>query len=252
METAQLYALISVIAVSLISLIGIIGLSMREAFLRKSLFLLVSLAVGALFGDAFIHLLPYALKELPGKVSVPFFVLLGIVIFFALEKFLRWRHAHGAHETDDQGDTTNPSGPLVLIGGAVHNLIDGIIIGGSFLVNIEVGFATTLAIAIHEIPQEIGDFALLVHAGYRKGHALLLNFLSGLIAVIGTVGVFIFANVESIIPALAALAAGGFIYIAGSDLVPELHKNEKLGQSLQQFAAILVGIGIMFALLLLE
>lgn len=252
MDIAQLYALISVIAVSLISLIGIIGLSMRESFLRKNLFLLVSLAVGALFGDVFIHLLPHAHEELPGKVAVPFFVLLGIVIFFVLEKFLRWQHVHGVHETDDQADTTKPVGPLVLIGDAVHNFIDGIIIGGSFLVNIEVGFATTLAIALHEIPQEIGDFALLIHAGYSKRRALLLNFLSGLIAIIGTVGVFVFASVEGIIPALAALAAGGFIYIAGSDLVPELHKNGKVGQSFQQLIAILVGIGLMFALLLFE
>ena len=262
MDGVFLPALIAVLIVSLISLAGLVALGMNTALLKKCLPFLVSLAVGALFGDALIHLIPHALEEIPGDVTVPFYVLLGIVIFFTLEKFLRWQHthalpgelevdlAHGGHDHDDH--PVKPVGPIVLIGDGLHNLLDGIIIGASFLISPEVGIATTIAIALHEIPQEIGDFAILLHAGYSKKKALLFNFVSALLAVVGLVLVFLLSDVEHLTPILSAVAAGGFIYIAGSDLVPELHEESSTSQSVQQLIAILLGIGLMFALVLME
>ena len=141
-------------------------------------------------------------------------------------------------------------GPLILTSDAIHNMIDGIIIGVSYFISIEVGIATTVAIILHEIPQEIGHFAVLIHSGYSKLKAILFNFFSSLFAILGTAIVFIFGeNIEAHIPLLIAFAAGGFLYIAGSDLVPELHKTPGIKKSLLQFIAIVIGIAIMFALL---
>ena len=255
-------ALFAVLIVSLISLVGLLALGMSTAFLKKCLPFLVSLAVGALFGDAIIHLIPHALEEVEGGVVVPFFVLLGIVVFFTLEKFLRWHHthafprefevdfAHGGHDHDHH--PIKPVGPIVLIGDGVHNLLDGIIIGAGFLVSTEVGIATTIAIALHEIPQEIGDFALLLHAGYSKKKALLFNLVSALLAVVGLGIVFVLAEAEGLTPILSALSAGGFIYIAGSDLIPELHEETTASKSVQQLVCILLGICMMFVLLMME
>lgn len=258
MDSAVVAAFIAVLIVSLISLVGLFALSMSNTLLKKSLPFLVSLAVGALFGDALIHLIPHALEEIPGTTVVPFFVLLGIMIFFTLEKFLRWQHTHAlpgelAQEGHNHGHhPIKPVGPIVLVGDGFHNLLDGIIIGSSFLINPEVGIATTIAIALHEIPQEIGDFAILLHSGYSKKKALLYNFISAMAAVVGLAIVFLLADIENIIPVLTAVAAGGFIYIAGSDLVPELHEESSTAQSVQQLIAMVLGIGIMFALVFLE
>ena len=256
MNEAFIPAIIAVLAISLISLTGLVTLGMSTQFLKKALPFLVSLAVGALFGDAFVHLIPHALEEVPGETIIPLCILLGIVLFFALEKFLRWQHthdlpgelevdlAHGGHSHDEH--PIKPVGPIVLIGDALHNLIDGIIIGAGFLISPEVGIATTIAIALHEIPQEICDFAILLHAGFSKKKALLFNFVSALSSVLGLFLVFALADVESMTPMLSAVAAGGFIYIAGSDLVPELHEETSTAKSIQQLIAMLLGIGMMF------
>lgn len=258
--TNAMYAFGSVIIVSLISFIGVFALLLNQKFLNKSVFLLVSLAVGALFGDAIIHLIPEAFERMGNQANASLFIIAGILIFLVLEKFLRWRHAHG-HQCDTeefhiQQATENkikPIGSLIVASDSVHNFVDGIIIGVSYLISIEIGIATTLAIILHEIPQEISDFALLLHSGFNKAKALFLNFFSSLFAVLGVVVVFILGpNGETLVPAMIAFAAGGFLYIAGSDLVPELHKTSDLKKSLQQFIAILIGIAIMFALLSFE
>jgi zinc and cadmium transporter len=146
-----------------------------------------------------------------------------------------------------------PIGSLIIASDSIHNLIDGMIIGVSYLISIEIGIATTVAIILHEIPQEISDFALLIYAGYSKTKALLLNFISSLFAVAGTIIVYVFgSSVESFVPLMIAFGAGGFLYIAGSDLVPEIHKTSDIRKSLQQFIAIIIGIGIMFILLAFE
>ena len=240
----------SVIAISLISLIGIIALSLKERVLRVSVFALVSLSVGALLGDAFLHLIPEALAEAENQTAVGLSILGGILLFFVLEKLLHWHHQHGL---EDDEPSVHPVGRLVLVSDGVHNFIDGLIIGASYLVSPEVGIATTLAVILHEIPQEIGDFGVLVHAGYTKMRALWLNFLSAFLAIAGAVlALLLGTRVETFAEWLVPFAAGGFIYIAMADLIPELQKTKRFRLSLVQLAAILVGIAAMAGLLFVE
>lgn len=255
----EAYALGSVLVVSAISLIGIVTLSWKERFLNRCLFFLVSLAVGALLGDALIHLIPEAIAGFSEASSAALWVLVGILLFFSIEKFLHWHHHHSTHGTREMEGTPtheahrHPLGTLVFTADGLHNLIDGIIIGASYLISIEVGIATTIAVILHEIPQEIGDFAILLHAGFSKARALLINFSSALLAF---VGVFIILALEStggqFLPAMTAVSAGSFLYIAGSDLVPELHKTVGVRHSLIQLAAIVIGIGLMWMLIFVE
>ena len=252
-------SILAVILVSLLSLIGVSLLFLKDHWLKKMVLILISLSVGSLFGDVFIHLLPQAFKS-SSPVFVSIAILLGIIIFFILEKFIHWRHSHGDdvvesfHEHNNEHcDKVQPVGYVVLFGDGVHNLIDGVIIAASFLASPEVGLATTLAVVLHEIPQELGHFAVLIHSGFTKGKALFYNFISALTAILGAVITLLFVErLETSIPYLLALAAGGFIYIAGSDLVPQLHKKTGMKESLIQLISILVGIGLMFSLLLLE
>lgn len=257
-ENSFLYALVSVVVVSFISLAGIFTLSLRAETLRRFVFFMVSVAVGAFFGDALIHLIPESLEAIEDTSTVSLAVLAGIFSFFALEKFLHWHHEHGkSEETEDMGHThearVKPLGYLVLISDAVHNFIDGIVIGVSFLVSVPLGIATAAAIALHEIPSEISDFGLLLHAGFSKAKALWMNFLSAITAILGTILAFLIGgSAESFVPLALAFGGGFFIYIAGSDLVPELHKTSGLRGSLIQIVAILIGVGIMYALLFIE
>ena len=241
------YAFGGVILVSLVSLVGIFSLSLREEWIRKYIFIFVSLAVGALLGDAFIHLIPEAFEE--SASSAGLFIIIGVLIFFTLEKFLHWHH-HG----EDEGEAhIHPVGKLVLFSDGIHNFIDGVIIGVSFMVSVPVGLATTLAVILHEIPQEIGDFAVLLHAGYTKKRALYLNFLSALFAILGTVVAFLLGESgEAFTTWVLPFAAGGFIYIATSDLIPELHKTKELRHSISELALVLVGVLSMLALTLLD
>ncbi|MCH7529609.1 ZIP family metal transporter [Patescibacteria group bacterium] len=254
MVTIYLYAFSSVIIISLISLIGIMVLSLRKELLQKSIFLIVSLAIGALFGGALIHLIPEAFEKIENSALVSLLIISGILSFLVLEKFLMWHHCHGHGSNEDHtGDNIKPLGFLVIISDGIHNLVDGIIIGASYLISIEVGIAATIAVILHEIPQEISDFGLLIHAGFTKMKALAINFATALLAIVGVGIAFVLGgNSEIFTPAVLAFAAGGFIYISGSDLVPEIHKISDLKRSSLQLFMILVGIGLMFALLLLE
>lgn len=241
-------SLLSVIIVSLISLIGILALLLHKD-VKKITFLLVSFAVGGLFGDAFIHLLPESFEKMDANLAVALWVLLGIMIFFVLEKFLRWRHCHLSEDEEH----IHPVVTMNLVGDGVHNMIDGMVIGASYLVSVPLGLTTTLAIVLHEIPQEMGDFGILIHGGLSVKKALAFNFLSALTAVIGTIlSLTIGPHVQGYTTALVPITAGGFIYIAGTDLLPELQHDVKVGRSLLQFALILLGIGIMAALVFLE
>lgn len=240
----------SVIVVSLVSLLGIFTLSLRERLLKDYIFLFMSLAVGALLGDAFIHLIPEAFEVASNPVHVSVAIVAGILIFFVLEKLLHWHH----HHTETEGEECiHPVGHMILISDGVHNFIDGLIIGVSYLVSIEVGIATTIAIILHEIPQEIGDFAILLHSGYSKFKALWFNFLSALVAVFGTIFALVVGSTsEDLVLWLVPVAAGGFIYIAMSDLIPEMQKTKHLKGSILQLGAVLVGVVAMLLLLTLE
>lgn len=245
-------SLLAVGVVSIVSLVGVTTLSLKEGLLRRMLFLLISLAAGALLGDAFIHLIPEAFEE-AAPLTVSILVLVGFLSFFVLEKFLHWHHSHGDDEFSPEHARIHPVGHLVLISDGVHNLIDGLAIGAAFLVSPEVGIATTIAIVLHEIPQEIGDFGLLIHAGYPRAKALFMNFLSALSAFVGVgLAFWLSSAAGGAAPLIAAFAAGNFIYIAASDLIPELHKTTAPWQSVLQFATIVLGLIAMVLLLGLE
>ena len=230
-------------------MVGVFSLSLKEEVVKKYISLFISLAVGALLGDAFIHLIPEAFESSFSSIAVSLLTISGIIIFFVIEKFLHWHH----HENDIEINHIHPVGKLILFTDGFHNLIDGIIIGVSFLVSVPIGIATTLAVGLHEIPQEIGDFAVLIHSGYDKRRALWLNFVSALTAVVGVLLALIFGSMaETFTLWILPIAAGGFIYIAVADLIPELHKTKEIKYSILQIATVLVGILAMVALLLTE
>lgn len=240
----------SVLVVSLISLIGILSLSLKEERVRKYLLLLVSFSAGALFGDAFLHLLPEVFEEDISGTTIGIGILSGILIFFVLEKIVQWHHHHG---TKHEHAHLHSFGIMNLIGDGVHNFIDGMIIAGSFLVSTPLGIATTLAVILHEIPQEISDFGVLLHAGFSAQKALFFNFLTAITAFLGAGLVLLINNsVPGLEALLVSFTAGGFIYIAGSDLIPELQKETELKKTLIQFVFLVLGMGVMLALLFLE
>jgi len=245
-----LYSLASIVAVSLTSLIGVLTLPLQEKDLRRILLYLVSFSAGGLFGDTFLHLIPDAVEESGFGMSVSFSILSGIVLSFVLERFLQWRHCH----IPTSKEHPHSLAYMNLFGDAVHNFIDGLIIGGSYLASTPLGVATTLAVFFHEIPQEIGDFGILLHSGFSKPRALLLNFLTALVALVGGVTALSlgFLSQGSVSP-LIAFAAGSFIYVAGSDLIPELRKEEPEPlRSALQLLAFVSGVLVLFIFVLLE
>ena len=249
MPNVWIYTLVSVLIVSSISFLGLLTLSIKIDKLKKILLYMVSFSAGALFGDVFIHLLPEIIEEVGFGLNISIYVMMGIGFSFVIEKFIHWRHCHIPHSKEH----IHPFAMMNLFGDGVHNFIDGIIIGASYLASIPVGIATTIAVILHEIPSEIGDFGVLLHGGFSKGKALFYNFVTALTAIIGAViSLVISSYVENLTTFLIPFAAGGFIYIAGSDLIPELHKEVKVEKSLLQFIAIILGVLVMLALLLLE
>ena len=244
------YSLVSVAIVSLIAFVGILTFSLKEEKLGKILLYLVSFAAGGLLGGAFIHLLPEAVERFGFNVSVSLSVLSGIITFFILEKLIHWRHCH----IPTSEKHPHPFAYMNLVGDGVHNFIDGLIIAGSYLVSIPLGLTTTFAVILHEIPQEIGDFGVLVHGGFMRRKALFMNFLTALTAVVGAVvalSVSIF--VENLTLFLLPVAAGGFIYVASTDLIPELHKGSyETKKSLLQLISFVLGILIMLSIVLLR
>ncbi|MBU0613620.1 ZIP family metal transporter [Patescibacteria group bacterium] len=249
MTEIWIYTIGSVFIVSLVSLIGILAISMNMERLKKGLLFLVSFAAGSLLGGAFIHLIPEIFKESEHSEILPFIVLLGFLLFFVLEKILHWRHCH----VPTSKDHPHPLAVNNLVGDGFHNLIDGMIIAGSYLVSIPLGIATTIAVLLHEIPQEIGDFGILVHAGYSKKKALIFNFLSALTSIVGAILTLVIGSVlANTQEFLIAFTAGGFIYIAAADLIPEMKKETDFKKSWLQLSALVFGIGVMALLLLLE
>lgn len=243
------YTLASVLLVSLISFVGVAALAVERRSLRRALFLLVSFAVGGLFGDAFIHLLPESFRAFGCGARASAYILGGILLFFCLEKFVRWRHCHA----EPCEGHTRPVVVMNIVGDAAHNLIDGMLVGASYLVSTPIGIATTLAIILHEIPHEMGNFGVLIHGGLSVKKAVIYNFLSGLVAVVGAVAALVIGGrVHGFAEALLPVTAGGFIYVAGSDLIPELQHDADAKASLLQFACILLGLGLMALLLLME
>lgn len=242
------YTLIAVGIVSLLSLAGVVTLSLRPARLHKILIFLVAFAVGALFGDVFIHLLPESFEQIGANLVTSLLIITGFLIFFILEKFIRWRHLGSV-----QTRTVHPVVTMNIVGDAAHNLIDGMLVAASFMVSVPIGVTTTVAIVLHEIPQEIGDFGILVNGGLSVRKALLFNLLAALMAFLGAViTLLIGAQVSNYGVYLLPVTAGGFIYIAGPDLIPELQQEVKLSNSIWQFGALILGVMVMALLTLLD
>lgn len=240
-----IYALLSALLISFIALIGIVFLAFNQKTLQKILFVLVSFAVGALFGSAFFMLIPESFHLLPGSFMLGIMVVSGILAMFVLEKFIRWKHNHDLAELQKE----SPLGYISLITDALHNFIDGILIASAWAVSPEIGLATTLAVIIHEVPQEISDFGILIHAGFSRKKALLFNFLAAVTAILGVLFTFwLGQSFENISNYILPFAAGGFIYLAGSDLIPELHREKSVRKNLIQFAAIVAGLLLMLSI----
>ena len=250
MNETLFYILGSTFLISLISFVGALTLFLKEKLLNKILLILVAFSAGALIGGAFLHLLPESIMEIgitpDALLNVFLFLLLGFCLFFILEQFIHWHHHHGCH-----GEECNikPFSYLILISDGIHNFIDGLIIAGSFMVNPAMGIVTTIAVALHEIPQELGDFGILIYGGFNKLKALMWNFISALTAVLGGItGYVLTTHIEGLAVYLLPFAAGNFIYIAASDLIPEIKHRENFKKSLLHFVVFLIGIGLMLLL----
>jgi zinc and cadmium transporter len=240
--------ILSVLAVSAIAFVGIFVLVVRERLLRRVVPILVAFAVGALLGDALFHIIP-ELAEDGITVGISWVMALAIVGFFVLEKFI---HLHHRLEAPAHGHI-RPVALTNLVGDGIHNFVDGAIIAGAYLANVSLGLATTAAVVLHEIPQEMGDLGVLVHAGLTPKRALVYNLATALTAVAGAVLTLLLADaVGGVTRPMLALSAGAFIYIAGADLIPELHRDTDVRAAIMQFIAVVAGFAVMAALLALD
>jgi zinc and cadmium transporter len=226
--------------ISLIALVGILTFFLREELLSRALLVLVALSTGALLGGEFLHLIPETIEQVGGSLDIFLYLLLGFCLFFVLEQFLHWRHQH----TTAHG--VKPFSYLILVSDSVHNFVDGLVIAASFLSSYPLGIATTLAVALHEIPQEPGDFGVLVYGGFARVRALTFNFVSAITAILGgIVGYFAYSILQASIVYLLPFAADNFIYIAAADLIPEIKHRVSLRRSIIHFGVFLIGIVIM-------
>ena len=233
--------------ISLIAFVGALTLFLKEKLLNKILMVLVSFSAGALVGGAFLHLMPEAIIEVGvdevSILNVFLYLLLGFCVFFILEQLIRWHHHHATTHPEIM-----PFSYLILISDGIHNLIDGLVMAASFMVSFPIGIVTALAIALHEIPQEIGDFGVLVYGGFNRVRALILNYVSATMVIFGgIIGYLLYAWIGTSVVFLLPFAAGNFIYIACTDLIPEIRFKESLKKSLVRFCIFLTGMGLMLA-----
>lgn len=239
-----IWILLGTFAVSIMSIIGIFTLFLNEKIFKNILLLLVGLSAGAMMGGAFFHLLPEAVERISG--ILPFVLVLGgFIIFFLVEKILHWHHCHNGV------CSVHTFGYMNVIGDGIHNFIDGLIVAAAFLVDINLGLVTVLAIALHEIPQEISDFGVLVYSGFGKIKSLVLNYISASTVIIGGLTGYFLGGDTDFIKYILPFAAGGFIYIASSDLLPEIKKEEKMSKFLPSFTLFIIGLLLMYLLLFL-
>lgn len=236
----------SVLLASAVALIGIVTLVLGKQQLHGVLPYLVGFAAGGMFGGAFIHLLPKT-ADIYGFSSVTgMLVLAGVVVAFAVEKYIHWHHHHGDHAHE-------PFTYMILLGDGVHNLIDGMVIAGSYLASIPTGIAATIAVVVHELPQEIGDFGVLVHGGLSTRKALAFNLLSALASLLGVGIVLVLAgSIDGINRFILPMSAGTFIYIAGADLIPQIKEEEDIRVSTLLLTAFILGIATMYAVRLIN
>ena len=249
MDTAAaLPALLALVVISALSLVGAVTLTIAPERLRRGLIVLVAFAAGALLGDAFVHILPEVAESEAGfDLAASLSLVLGVVVFFVLEKVLHWHHSHLPTE-----EVMHPVATMNLVGDGLHNFIDGAIVAAAFTVSPELGIATAVAVGLHEIPQELGDFGILVHSGVTPARALFLNVATGALAILGGAVALVAGSVTEIERPLLPFTAGAFVYIASTDLIPELHKEPEPAKSVVQVVALIGGVGTMVALRVFE
>lgn len=247
----ELLSIVSVVGVSLISLVGLLTVSMSEVRIHRLASIFVSFAVGALLGDAFIHLIPETFSERAAPLGRSLLIFGGMMVFFVVEKLMR--HRHGTlhkHPSINRPELA----AVNILGDAIHNFIDGILIGASYLASPALGISTTAAVVLHEIPQEFGDFTILIHSGLTVRNAVLLNLASASVAILGTVTALLagaFAG-KTVAAVLLPVTAGGFVYLAAADLIPELQRDRSLTGLVTQTGLMSAGIALMALLTLLE
>jgi zinc and cadmium transporter len=241
------YILASVAATSLIAFIGIVSLALQENFLKKTVLYLVSFSAGGLFGGAFIHLIPKTAKRYGFTHTTGLFLAAGLIASFLIEQFIHWHHHHSVDHADEPD--VMPFTYLIILGDGVHNFIDGIIIAASYMAGLTTGITTTVAVALHEIPQEIGDFGVLVHGGFSTRKALFFNFVSALTSFLGVGIVFLLSgSIDNLIGLLLPFTAGNFIYIAGSDLLPQITEESGTKKTVLHALIFITGILVMYAI----
>jgi len=234
-----IWILSATIVVSLISLVGIFTFGIKAKVFDRLLVVFIGFAAGGLIGGAFLHLLPEAVGQ-SGNGYVFFYTLIGFTVFFLMERYFYWRHCH------DGVCDVHAFTYLNLIGDGIHNFTDGLIIAASFVTNFRLGIVTTLAVIFHEIPQEMGDFGILVYGGLKKSRALFFNFICALSAILGALTEYFLSTVtRNISLFLISFTAGGFIYIAASDLIPELHRQKDTQRANIAFLAFILGLVFM-------
>lgn len=235
-----IYAIFAVSIVSILSLVGIFALSLNDKLLDKLLFYMMSFSAGAILGAAFFDLLPESIQTVENSIVFSY-IALGFVLFYFLERLVYWYHGHG-HSHDKLVGSIKSYVYLNLIGDGIHNLIDGMVITTAFLVSVPLGIVSTIAVIFHELPQEIGDFGILVFGGLSKKRALLFNFLSALTAFVGVALVFFLIEIEGFSGFLISISAGGFIYLAASEILPELKKEQNFKKNIIQFILFILGL----------
>lgn len=239
---------------SIASLIGGIVLLFKEKFASRISHLLSAFAAGTLLATAFLDLLPEGVKEAEHlfestgiEINVFAWTVVGFLVFFVLERAIHWSHHHQVEQGEFNRRGPKAIIPLIIIGDSVHNFLDGVVIASTFMVSIPLGIVTSLAVAAHEIPQEIGDFGIMLSKGIKRGKVLWFNFLSALVSVMGALLTYWFgSSIETIIPIFLSIAAGFFIYIAAADLIPEIHNQEKRTIALIETLLLILGIIIVW------
>ena len=241
------YSLISATFVSLISLVGVLFIFFGKNKIHKLIFVLVAFAAGALIGDAFFYIIPESFEKLNSEIA-SLIIVSGFLFFFFVEKGIHWQHCH---DKDCKEHDKKHLSILNLIGDGIHNFLDGVLIAVSYLVSFQIGVATTIAVIAHEIPQEIGDFGILLYSGLSKLKALIFNLISASLAILGVILVYAGLIKESLALYFLPAVAGGFLYIAMSDLIPELHKETKTMKTILSFLFLLFGLILMYLLKIL-
>ncbi len=246
------YTIGSVILVSIIAVFAAIPFFMKKQIPHSVLIVLMSLSVGTLLGGVFLHFLPELVEE-GYTTSVALSIIAGFLVFLLLEKFIHWHHSKKAEDGCGCGHShAYHLAPLNIIGDGMHNFLDGLVIAGSYAVSLPLGIAATISVIFHEIPQEIADFGILLYAGLTKTRALLFNFLSATAAIAGAiVGIIFTEKIHGFSNIIIPFAIGNFVYIAASNLVPELHKHCKITETIIHIIAICAGVGIMLLVAIL-